>query len=313
MPTFSICRFKGLKAQSCSCRFIEKWSNKLGDFIHQQILKLPKKIQSKLNFREEVFPDYTLLGIHKKKKMFESFERYQNIENISNDLITGLVNILKCAPSSSDATSRDISNQLCYVTIKHKNEPQSTLYEKDLTKIFGFISDNRANATDEIEQDLMTNIKIKKIFLCNKSVVIECNDEFTQRWLSSLNLDSIESSNYKISNDDMIPCSIRVLTRPKFYSLNEFRNQLVRGNPEIQIKSVIFYGSKRVNNIESIMYFGIDKSAYESLRAKDFKILFDCTQTHIHSWANHNDDATFDCMLQNYRGLTCTSDNRKSY
>lgn len=248
-------------------------------------------LPERMRLREEVFPDYTLLGINKEEKLIKSFEGYKKGEKltISHGMITKLAQSLtKNVPSNITKELNslvEVDRQILSVTIKFKNESKSKLKMKmdDLTKIFDFVSKERLEARDEAGKNIVGNIKIKRISLCDGRVVIECNDEYTQKWLKHVKFGSMEGHKYMIYKEweNMVYCSIKVLTKPKDYSSEEFKKQMISGNPEIKIKVIIFHNIKNEGNGESVIYFSVDKSSYENMRAKNFEIFFDCTMTQV--------------------------------
>lgn len=247
----------------------------------------------KKKFREEVFPNYTLLGIDKEKKTVKDVKgRISNAERVNDELINSLVQKLpqenvslglsKHLPKSSNPVLIEDA-EILSVIIKHQNESESKLNTNDLTKIFELISKERLKAKDDNWRKIIANLKIKQIFLYDGRVVVECNDEYTLKWVKSLKFNQLVNRKYKIlnQNEKKIKCCIRVLTRPKIYTAAEFKEQIISGNPEHKIKTLILHDTKKCEDGMSLIYFSVNRAAYESMRAKNFEIFFDCSMTRV--------------------------------
>lgn len=81
--------------------------------------------------------------------------------------------------------------------------------------------------------------------------------------------------------DELVRCSIKILTCRTEYSEKEFKEQLETGNTGLKIKTIAFFGSKHYNKIESLVTFGLDKDAYESIVQMGSVVNFDCLETKI--------------------------------
>lgn len=257
--------------------------------MRSSIIKLLRKIHKNTTFRDENFPNYTLLGVDKNtNRVIVGFDEYWGQKGrINNTLVTKLNDCLTGDASvlvSDTSTMSGVRYRKWIVTIKRQREKESGMMNKnDLGNVMNFVSDERSKARDVEGKDIISTIRINGIYLNDGRVAIVCNDEYTHKWIKQLKFGSIKGHKYMIfkEGEKLIRCCIKVLTKPRGYSSTAFKDQMVRGNPEIKIKGLVFDKSEVKDNGESSISFSVDRTSYESMRAKNFEVFFDFTKTQV--------------------------------
>lgn len=257
--------------------------------IRSSIIKLLRKIHKNTTFRDENFPNYTLLGVDKNtNRVIVGFDEYWGQKGrINNTLVTKLNDCLagnETVLVSDTSTMSGVRYRKWIVTVKRRREKESGMMdENDLGNVMNFVSDERSKARDVEGKDIISTIRINGIYLNDGRVAIACNDEYTHKWIKQLEFGSIKGHKYMIfkEGEKLIRCCIKVLTKPGGYSPTAFKDQMVRGNPEIKIKGLVFDKSEVKDNGESSISFSVDRTSYESMRAKNFEVFFDFTKTQV--------------------------------
>lgn len=117
-----------------------------------------------------------------------------------------------------------------------------------------------------------------------------CGTKETAEWVKALHFDTLQEIRLEVITDKFVRCYIKILTRRTPYSIEEFKPQLMEGNPGLVVKNLTFLGSKAFSPSESLIFFGIDKDAFEMLRKMSFRIYFDCMYTEVRSEVNRGEN-----------------------
>lgn len=178
-------------------------------------------------------------------------------------------------------------SQVVHVSFGHKNYPETNLEEESFSKIVTFISEARAKTSP----GKVAKIKIKRMYIKDGKLDVICVDRVTAEWVRSLDVKKLSDPQIILISEDLVRCSIRILTRSKEYSVQEFKNQLMFSNPGLMIKNLVFFDSRSFNKTESLIYFGVDREAYNYLQIIDYKVYFDCSYTEIRSEERRNEQS----------------------
>lgn len=170
--------------------------------------------------------------------------------------------------------------KLLYTELALDGYPDSFFEEENLNIVVDFISQNRKNAmTVDTKKRALPLIKIKKIFVKEGKIVVVSADNLTKKWIDELPYHTISDFKLSIWKDPFIRANMRILTRKTPYSEAEFLYQLKAANPWLVVTKFMLTGCRPYNKTETLVFFGIDRAAFDKIKENDSTITFDCMES----------------------------------
>lgn len=177
------------------------------------------------------------------------------------------------------------------IFITSHSHPSAPLNKFHFEVIMDYVSDSRSNATLE-DENIMHLLKIHDIDIDEMGIVCILCDEFTKKWLGSLDFkleekgvptlrasDSIEEANR------MGRCSILVKNRTKKYTEEDFLRQLNQGNKDrgFVINKILLWDRKLLpkDPKHMVLNFSVDYDFIEWMKVNGNTFYFDLKKTQI--------------------------------